>query len=211
MGRCGEWGAASRRALEGVLREGWRGAGVGCLVEAMVKGGGEMAEEVWRAARAHRLDLATPVLVGLLEGSPEVLVEEVEAFLLGGLREEEGEVVVGEVLASTLAASAPLHSAALAVWRTHLLHSRLHPRVVALYQRFTSAVRRHAPAPATLHAPALQGLAHLLLSWPALAALGRGEELAAAVLATADLEDLETKLLLLQFPEILPLLEFQHS
>jgi len=177
-------------------------------VEAMVEGGGEMAEEVWRAAKAHRLALATPVLVGLLERSTEVLVEEVEAFLLEGL---EGEVEVGKVLASTLAASAPLCSAAQMVWRRHLLHCRLDPRVVGLYQRFTGAVRERAPSPAALHASALQGLAHLLLSWPALAALGRGEELAAAVMAMADLEDLETKLLLLQFPEILPHLAFQHS
>ena len=82
-----------------MLREGWRGAGVGRLVEAMVEGGGEMAEEVWRAAKAHRLALATPVLVGLLERSTEVLVEEVEAFLLEGL---EGEVEVEVGLQSSI-------------------------------------------------------------------------------------------------------------
>jgi hypothetical protein len=180
----------------------------------MLDSGGEpeLAAAVWRAARARLLAIPAGPLAQLLEGHRDLLVRDIEDFLLAGLDslEQGTEPVVDDVLVSAVAASRQLYSTAVAVLQSYILDHSVDPRLVGLFQQFCSAVLSQAAAPEQLFPPRLQALALLLLAWLDLQAEG-GPELAAAISRRLEPRSLEQRVLLLQFPAVLPHLDLLRS
>lgn len=168
--------------------------------------GQEVARKLWRAVLSGLQVLNKGVTVRLLEAHPGLLWQELEQEVLDGLlaMDQEQKVVFHEELLSAVAASRALFTAAMAMFKSLLLATQFNPHLTLVFQQFFETVRarsRHLEQLLPLH---LQHLGLLLVSWQELEQ--ERDQLARSIADVVDLASLEERLLLLQFPSILPYL-----
>lgn len=205
------------------------------LVEKVLEQGGdeETAGIVWRAYQSGRLNLPQSTLARLMEAHERLLAGLVETFLLEGLQSFEanqGIISAPATLASVVSTSRKLYTHTLDVLQTHLVQTEFDPRLLQLFQVLTGAILASAPNIPKLFPPRQRALVILLQTFDAFHSEGQGGEVAEEILCLLTAKEeggereqlqssldskesfpaeewsLEDRLLLLQFPHVLPYL-----
>ena len=191
------------------------------LVQKMLAHGGdeEIAKMVWRASQSGRLDLDDGTLARMLETHESLLVSLVEEFLVEGLKCFEanlGVVYAPSNLVRAVATSCELYTKTLAVLETHLVQASFDVRLVQLFQVLTAAILSSASDILHLYPARHRALVFLLSAFDDFYQGGQGEEAAKEIISLLENRNedvliasregwpLEKRLLLLQFPHVLP-------
>ena len=202
------------------------------LVEQVLEQGGdeETAGIVWRAAQSGRLDLPLTTLARILEAHERLLADLVETFLVEGLQSFEANLCVVSApatLASVIATSRKLYTQTLDILQAHLVQMKFDTRLLQLFQVLTGAVLARASNIPKLFPPRQRALVVLLQAFDAFHSEGQGEKVAEEILCLLATDEeqmqsnvdskllkdsepaagdwsLENRLLLLQFPHVLP-------
>ena len=205
------------------------------LVEKVLEQGGdeETAGIVWRAYQSGRLNLPQSTLARLLETHERLLAGLVETFLVEGLQSFEanqGIISAPATLASVVSTSRKLYTHTLDVLQTHLVQTEFDPRLLQLFQVLTGAILASASNIPKLFPPRQRALVVLLQTFDAFHSEGQGGEVAEEILCLLTAKEeggereqlqssldskegfpaeewsLEDRLVLLQFPHVLPYL-----
>jgi len=201
------------------------------IVEQVVEQGGdkETAGIVLRAAQSGRLDLPLTTLARILEAHERLLADLVETFLVEGLQSFEANLRVVSApatLASVIASSQKLYTQTLDILQAHLVQMKFDTRLLQLFQVLTGAILASASNIPKLFPPRQRALVILLQAFDAFHSEGQGEKVAEEILCLLATEEqmqsnvdskllkdsepaagdwsLENRLLLLQFPHVLP-------
>ena len=192
----------------------------------------DIAGLLWKASQSGRLAFPQSILVGILEAHKSLLAGLVETFLVEGLQSFETNLSVSPpaTLVSVIATSRKLYTQTLNILQTHLVQSKFDPRLLQLFQVLTEAILASSPSVPKLFPPRLRALVILLQAFDAFDTAGQGGEIAEEILNLLAIKDvgsdeelwdsggsrllatennhwnwsLEKRLLLLQFPQVLP-------
>ena len=174
---------------------------------------------VWRASQSGRLDLDDGTLARMLETHESLLVSLVEEFLVEGLQCFEANLDVLSApsnLVRAVATSCELYTKTLAVLETHLVQASFDVRLVQLFQVLTAAILSNASDILNLFPARHRALVFLLSAFDDFYQGGQGEEAAKEIISMLENRNedvliasregwpLEKRLLLLQFPHVLP-------
>jgi len=208
--------------LMGVLREGGATEDLSKTLELVVLKvleSGEISKEatdtlgkVWYLGKCGFALNDPKYWARILEHCTEMFVREIESLIVEALEVEVSEdfdpfpskhsYLVEMLLVRTVSCSQNLFTMSIQIFATYLVENRWNSYLLKFYQLFVSAVLGSVRNPILLYPFTMQPLVSLLITYKELVEFGRGSDVAKVVKDRFDLNDLNVKMILLQYPTI---------